>query len=90
MGQKSWVISYASSDTPDKKDIIEHLSNRKKITQVEEYMLALYGEIMAKEMPDTPFSPAWLNGAINRKSGTETVLEKAPYVVYAELVETDI
>ena len=87
---KSWVISYAPFDAPEKKEVIDHLNSRKKIAQVEEYVRALYGEIMAKELPNEPFSPAWLNGSVTRKSGTELVLEKTPYVVYAELIETDL
>ena len=90
MAHKSWVISYAPFEAPDKKEVIKHLSSRKKIGQVEEYLHQLYADIMAKEMPDAPFSPSWLNGAITRKSGIETVVQKAPYIVYAELVETDL
>ena len=90
MAHKSWVISYALSTEPDKKDVIEHLSNRKKIAQIEEYLCELYGEIMLKEMPETEFDATDLKSGLTRKSGTETALEKAPYIVYAELIETDL
>jgi hypothetical protein len=89
MAQKSWVISYAPFDAPDKREIIEHISNRKKIAQIEEYLVVLYGDILYKEAPEVAYDPVDVKTGIMRKSGTETVLEKTPYVVRAELIETD-
>lgn len=79
---KSWVITIEPTDKSSGPRTVDTVSNRKKIAQVEEYLCELYQQMVTNDDSD-------LKTAITRKSGFITSLEKAPYLLKAELANTD-
>jgi len=78
---KAWVISIEPTDKSAEKRVVETLSNRKKIAQVEQHLCELYRQLVTNDKMN-------LNECITRKSGLLTALEKPPYTISAELVDT--
>jgi len=79
---KSWVITIEPTDKSSGPRTVDTLTNRKKIAQVEEYLCELYKQMVTSDTSD-------LKTAITRKSGFITSFEKAPYILRAELANTE-
>jgi hypothetical protein len=87
MSSKAWVITIEPSDQTTQKRIVENLSNRKKIAQIEDYLCGLYKDILTRKYPDTEIDEAELKSCITRHSGVSVSLDKTPYILRAELTD---
>ncbi len=84
---KVWIITIEPIDQTTQKRIVENLSGRKKIAQIEEYLSTLYKDILTRKYPDTEVDVEAIKACLARQSGTSVVLEKDPYILRAELSE---
>lgn len=77
---KAWMITIEPTDKSREKRLVEAVSGRKKIAQIEAYMCELYQQMVPKFEGD-------LKESIIRDSGVITTLDKEPFVLVAELKE---
>lgn len=77
---KAWMITIEPTDKSREKRFVEAVSGRKKIAQIEAYLCELYEQMVPK-------FEGKLQDSITRDSGILTTLDKAPFVLIAELKE---
>lgn len=77
---KEWVITLEPSDKSAPKRVVERLSGRKKIAEIETYLQKLYAELHIA-------SQSGLIEYTKRISGVVVTLEKEPSLFTASLSE---
>lgn len=95
MTQKTWVVTFQSLDgngALSEPQLVEHISARKKIGFIDDYLCDLYEDMLdeheaAIQDNENPvvFDDALIRSKIIHPSGTEVILDYAPFSLKATL-----
>jgi hypothetical protein len=81
---KTWVVTLQSKNSANDTKVIEHISGRKKIGQIDDHLCNLYEELFPGAV-----SAVHLKASIKHPSGSQTILETSDMKLFASLTEVE-
>lgn len=99
MTRKAWVVTSQSFDENgvlSAAQLVEHISARKKIGFIDDYLCDLYDDMLddhqaalAEDAEKIIYDDALIRSKINHPSGLEVVLEHVPFRLHAALQDIE-